>query len=222
MAKILIIDDDRDLCEALEEVLSLDNHVVDLCHCGKDAMQIMDFCRYDLMLVDWELGDIEGPTLIQHFRKNGGVSPILMITGRGDIQSKVDCLDRGADDYMVKPFDMRELRARTKSLLRRPTELIEDEPEFMGIKIDPRQGIAVSNGKTLKLQPLEFRLLEFFVRNRGAWFSAEELISRVWSVNSSATPDSVRVSIKRLRTALEELGLDQHLESARNRGYRLE
>ncbi len=73
-----------------------------------------------------------------------------------------------------------------------------------------------------QLLPLEFRLLEFFVRNRSNWFSTEELISRVWSMNSTATPDSVRASIKRLRSTLEEIGLDQYLESARNRGYRLQ
>jgi DNA-binding response OmpR family regulator len=182
----------------------------------------MDFNRYELLLVDWELGDIQGPNLVQHFRKNGGVSPILMITGRADIQSKVDCLDKGADDYLVKPFDMLELRARVRSLLRRPTEMVEADLEFMGLKINPRQGTAISGDKELKLQPLEFRLLEFFVRNRGSWFSSEDLISRVWSMNSSATPDSVRVSIKRLRTALAEVGLEERLESARNRGYRLE
>lgn len=222
MAKILIIDDDLGLSEALEEVLSMDNHMVDLCHSGADALQIMDFNRYELMMVDWELGDIEGPSLVQHFRKNGGASPILMITARGDIQSKVDCLEKGADDYLVKPFDMRELRARVRSLLRRPAELLEEELEYMGMKMNPRKGSAVFADKELKLQPLEFRLLEYFVRNRGNWFSTEELIARVWSMNSTATPDSVRVSIKRLRTALLEFGLDEKLESARNRGYRLQ
>lgn len=222
LAKILIIDDDRDLCEALEEVLSIDNHLVDLCHSGKDAMQIMNFCNYDLLMVDWELGDIEGPALVQHFRKNGGNSPILMITGRGDVQSKVDCLDKGADDYLVKPFDTRELRARAKSLLRRPADIQEEKLEFRGLLIEPRQGTAISGDKQLKLQPLEFRLLEFFVRNKGVWFSAEDLISRVWSVNSSATPESVRVSIKRLRTSLQELGMAENLQSARNRGYKLD
>lgn len=222
MAKILIIDDDTDLCEALQEVLSLDNHLVDLSFCGKDALQIMDFCKYDLLMVDWELGDLEGPVLVQHFRKNGGNSPILMITGRADVESKVDCLDKGADDYLTKPFDMRELRARVKTLLRRPVEMQDENPEYLGLKIDSRKGVAAFGEKELKLQPLEFRLLDFFIRNRGQWFSAEDLIARVWSVNSAATPDSVRVSIKRLRTSLEEFGLDEKLQSARNRGYKFD
>ena len=222
MAKILVIDDDREICEAIEDILSVENHVVDLCHSGKDALQIMDFCHYDLLMVDWELGDIQGPSVVQHFRKNGGTSPVMMITGRSDVQSKVDCLENGADDYLVKPFDMRELRARCKSLLRRPTELSAPELEFSGLKIDPNKGSANFQGKELKLQPLEFRLLEFFIRNKGSWFSAEDLIARVWSVNSSATPESVRVSIKRLRSSLEEFGLAENLQSARNRGYKFE
>lgn len=222
MAKVLIIDDDRELCDALEDVLLLDHHVVDLCHSGADATQIMDFCHYDLLLVDWELGDVQGPNLVRHFRKNGGLSPILMITARGDIQSKVECLEHGADDYLVKPFDMRELRARVKSLLRRPLEIQEESIEYLGIKIDPARGTATASDKELRLQPLELRLLEFFVRNHSRWFSAEELIARVWSANSTATPDSVRVSIKRLRTALAESGLNEHLQSARNRGYMLD
>lgn len=222
MAKILVIDDDKELAESIDDVLSLDHHLVDLCHSGKDAMQIMDFCRYDLLMVDWELGDINGPVLVQHFRKNGGVSPIMMITGRSDIQSKVECLELGADDYLVKPFDMRELRARCKSLLRRPVEIAMDDAEFEGFKIDSAKATAKRGSDQINLQPLEFRLFEFFVRNKGKWFSAEELIARVWSANSTATPDSVRVSIKRLRTALAEFQLDERLESARNRGYKLE
>lgn len=222
MAKILVIDDDKELAESIDDVLSLDNHLVDLCHCGKDALQIMDFCKYDLLMVDWELGDINGPELVQHFRKNGGVSPIMMITGRSDIQSKVECLELGADDYLVKPFDMRELRARCKSLLRRPVEIEMDAIEFEGFKIDSAKGTARRGNDSINLQPLEFRLFEFFVRNKGSWFSAEELIARVWSANSTATPESVRVSIKRLRTALADFQLDGRLESARNRGYKLE
>lgn len=222
MAKLLIIDDDRELCAALAEALELDSHLADLCHSGKDAMQILDFCHYDLMLIDWELGDLDGPSIVEHFRKNGGKSPILMITGRGDIQSKVDCLDKGADDYLVKPFDIRELRARLRSLLRRPAELLDEVAEFKGLKLDTGKQSASFGDLSLKLQPLEFRLLEFFVLNQGQWFSADDLIARVWSVNSSATPESVRVSIKRLRNALEECGLDAHLQSARNRGYKLE
>ncbi len=222
MAKILIIDDDSDLCETLQDVLLVDKHVVDLCHSGRDAMQILDFCLYDLLLIDWELGDIEGPVLLQHFRKNGGKSPVLMITARADIQSKVDCLEKGADDYLVKPFDMRELRARVKSILRRPPEVQDDNLEFCGLLIEPRKGTAQLNGKELKIQPLEFRLFELFVRNRGTWFSTDELIARVWSANSAPTADSVRVSIKRLRTALDDFGLAEHLQSARNRGYMLD
>jgi DNA-binding response OmpR family regulator len=222
VAKVLIIDDDQQLCEALEEVLSLDGHLVDFCLCGFDALQIMDFNCYELLMVDWELGDITGLTLVEHFRRNGGVSPILMVTARGDVQSKVDCLDKGADDYLVKPFDMRELRARVRTLLRRPAALLDEELEYMGMKINPQQGTVYLVEKELKLQPLEFRLLEFFVRHRGNWFSTEDLIARVWSMNSTATSDSVRVSIKRLRNALSEVGLAEQLVSARNRGYRLE
>ncbi|MBX9718189.1 MAG: response regulator transcription factor [Microbacteriaceae bacterium] len=222
MAKLLIIDDDRELCEAIEDVLIAENHVVDLCHSGKDALQIMDFCHYDLLMVDWELGDLQGPTLVAHFRKNGGTSPIMMITGRSDVGSKVEVLELGADDYLVKPFDMRELRARCKSLLRRPVDIQSEELEFKGLKIDPNKGSAKFGDQEVVLQPLEFRLLEFFVKNKGTWFSAEDLIARVWSVNSTATPDSVRVSIKRLRTSLDQFGLAENLQSARNRGYMLE
>lgn len=221
MAKILVIDDDKQICEALEEILTMDGHLVDFCLSGADAQQIMDFNSYELLMIDWELGDMTGLSLVQHFRKKGGVCPIIMITGRGDIQSKVDCLEQGADDYLVKPFDMRELQARAHSLLRRPPDLVEVELEYRGLKISPKKGTAVLVEKELKLQPLEFRLLEFFVRHRGDWFSTEELIAKVWSMNSPATSDSVRVAIKRLRNALSEIGLSEHLESARNRGYRL-
>jgi DNA-binding response OmpR family regulator len=222
MAKVLIIDDDQQLCEALEEVLSLDGHLVDFCLCGSDALQIMDFNCYELMMVDWELGDITGLELVQHFRKNGGISPIMMITARGDIQSKVDCLEKGADDYLVKPFDMRELRARVRTLLRRPVAMLADELEYMGMKINPQQGTVILVEKELKLRPLEFRLLELLVRHRGTWFSTEDLIARVWSMNSEVTSDSVRGSVKRLRTSLSEIGLAEHLQSVRHRGYRME
>ncbi len=222
MAKILVIDDDVAFAEVLRIALVNEGYCVDLCHSGGDALQILDFSHFDLLILDWDLGDYAGPEICRNFRCRGGTSPVLMLTGRSDMDSKVEGLEKGCDDYLSKPVDHRELSVRVKVLLRRAPTVQSDVLEYQGLQIRPREGVVLFEEKILKIQPLEIRLLEHFVRHQGQWFKTEELIARIWPASSAATTDTVKVSVNRLRLALQPSGIANHLQSARGKGYRLE
>jgi two-component system, OmpR family, phosphate regulon response regulator PhoB len=222
MAKILLIDDDADLAEVLQVVLQSDGHKVEICNNGPDALQILSFSKYDLLVMDWELGDSSGPDICNKFRSDGGAAPVLMITGRGDKDSKIEGLDKGCDDYLVKPFDFEEFTARVRALLRRVPIIQSEQLDYHGLTILTREAKLLHQGIEIKIKPLELRILELLVRHKGQWFKPDDLLSRAWPANSSATVETVRVSINRLRGVLEPFGLLPHLQSARNLGYRLE
>src|SRR5690349_887640 len=120
MSKILIIDDDKPLASVLGDWLRVDNHVVDLVHDGLEGVSRLEFYPYDLIILDINMPGMNGIQVCTEYRANGGKAPILMLTGRNETEQKMEGLDSGADDYLTKPFEMRELSARVRALLRRP------------------------------------------------------------------------------------------------------
>jgi DNA-binding response OmpR family regulator len=145
----------------------------------------------------------------------------LFCTARGDMADKEKGFLTGADDYLLKPFDMRELALRAQALLRRPRERKDDSIRYHDFLIDPRKGIVKRNDKQFRLQPREMALFEFFARNRGLIFSSSALIDRVWSLETEATDISVRGCIARLRKKLEIQDGEPFIENLRGMGYRL-
>ena len=124
MAKVLIIDDDSVLCDSLAGWLQLEGHTVETAGEGEDALQMLSNYQYDVIVLDWGLPTISGLDVLKRYRRNGGITPIIFLTGQGDVQSKKDGLDSGAEDYLTKPFASEELSARIRSLLRRPAALV--------------------------------------------------------------------------------------------------
>lgn len=222
MAKLLLVEDNRDLADTIEAELVFEGHTVDKFYAGDDAREALRSFVYDAVILDWALPGKSGIDILAEFRAGGGVTPVIMLTGKDSVNEKLTGLDTGADDYLTKPFNLKELVARVRSLLRRPPQLRPDTLEHAGIKLDPANFSAIRDGASLRLQPRDFALLEFFFRHPDEIFDTEALMSRVWSYDSACSPAAVRMAITRLRKALDEDGQPSIIENVPRVGYKLQ
>jgi DNA-binding response OmpR family regulator len=202
MAKVLVVEDNESLGQMVSGWLTSQNHVADLVTTGEQAQILLSEYPFDLIILDINLPGKDGYSVCKEFRASGGQTPILMLTGKESVQEKEQGLDSGADDYLTKPFDVRELGARVRALLRR-TGTFTPECLNLGIlSIDVKARSVTLNGATIDLAPKEFALLEFFLRHPNQVFNPDALLDRVWKSESDSTVDSVRVYINRLRSKL--------------------
>lgn len=222
MAKILVVDDDIELAEGLVEWLSDDEHVVDTAPTGEEGLALMDRFPYDIIVLDWTMPGMAGLEVCQRYRNMGGIAPIIMLTARGEIKDKESALDSGADDYLVKPFQPRELSARIRALLRRPRSVQSDVIQIGNLSMDMNGFKVVRAGHEVKLSKKEFALLEQFMRHPGHVFSIDALIDKIWASEKEATPDTVRVHMTRLRGKIEIEGLPVLIKTVHGVGYKLE
>jgi DNA-binding response OmpR family regulator len=206
MAKVLVVEDDSHITGAIRDLLSFENHQIDIEADGLDGYERLQACIYDLIILDWDLPGISGLELCQKFRFAGGVAPILMLTGKSSAEDKEAALDSGADDYVCKPFNAKELRARVRALLRRPPTLVEDVVRCEGIVLDPRAYSASVDDVQVKITAKEFMLLHFFIRHPNQVFSIEALTNRLWPNADECSEEAVRMAIKRLRQKLGQKG----------------
>ncbi|MBU6454136.1 MAG: response regulator transcription factor [Cyanobacteria bacterium REEB67] len=223
MAKILLIEDDQDLARTVADGLNADHHSVVAVHDGLDGLDMLKRSIYDVIILDWQLPGMEGVEILRKFRNSGGNTPVIMLTGRAGINEKELGFNVGADDYLTKPFDIRELSARIRSLLRRPAAKISDTLRVGKLDLDPIKHTVVCDGRQVHISPRDFSLLEFFMRHPGEVFSVDALLSRVWNYDDDATPEALRSAIRRLRIGLDEGRDPEHsyIENIIRVGYRL-
>ncbi|HEY9784719.1 MAG TPA: response regulator transcription factor [Candidatus Obscuribacterales bacterium] len=221
MAKILLVEDDSDLTLALEEHLKLERHTVEVFHDGRDGEEALKSTLYDVVILDWDLPGVDGITVLQRYRERGGQTPVIMLTGKGEIAEKTQGLDSGADDYLTKPFDSRELMSRIRSLLRRPPQMASSVLTYGDLTLDPASFRITRNGVDLRLLPRDFALLEFLMRHPGEVFSIEALQSRVWHYDSDSSPAGVRMAISRIRKVIDKSENESMIENVARIGYRL-
>ncbi len=222
MAKILIVDDDTNMANLVHDFLKLNNYVVDVLHTGKEALERIKFFPYDLIILDWGLPDMSGLDILKEFRTLGGEAKIIMMTGRTKIDEKESGLDAGADDYVTKPVDLRELTARVRALLRRPTQVTGQEIKVKDLTLDPNALRVTKDGKELNLAPREFALLEFFMRHPNEVFSPDAILDRVWPTDSEASSTSLRTCIKKLRQKIDADDVPSFITNISGVGYRFE
>jgi DNA-binding response OmpR family regulator len=223
VAKILLVEDDQDLAFTIADFLTRENHTVDAVHDGLDGREMLKFGAFDLLVLDWDLPHLTGVEIMNEYRNAGGSAPIIMLTGRDKIEDKESGFDIGADDYLTKPFQLRELAARIKSLLRRPAALVSNVLTVRDISLDTEKHRATRAGVDIKLTPKDFALLEFLMRHPDELFSSETILARVWRTEEETSNDALRVAIRRLRKALGE-GEDAKesiIENVSRMGYRL-
>jgi two-component system, OmpR family, response regulator QseB len=204
MAKILIVEDDKQVGTVLCDVLNNHNYLTDWALTISDARHYLRISSYDMMLLDWELPDGSGVDLCRELRRAGDTIPILMLTGRVSVNDKATGLDIGADDYLTKPFDLLELLARIRSLMRRLWRDKGEKLKFGPLEMDVQTRQVFRKGIELKLLRKEFDLLELLMRNQSSCFSTEMLLQRLWGGDTEAGADAVFQCVRRLRRRLDE------------------
>jgi len=220
MAKILLVEDDAALAEVTKFGLESQGHIVQVTADGSQALGNLRINKYDLVVLDWMMPAMTGIEVLETYRKNGGKTPILMLTAKARLDDKELGLDSGADDYLTKPFEHRELQARIRALLRRPTSMASIVLTVDDIALDPATCVVTKAGAEVKLRPKVYSLLEFLMRHPNQVFSAEAILERVWLDDAMVSTDTVRAHFKLLRKSLG-LKEDALIRTVRNRGYML-
>lgn len=199
MAKILFAEDDLDLAGRVEQWLKHEHHAVETVYDGLKALESLKFFKYELAILDWGLPNMTGIEICQKYRAAGGTTPILMLTGRDQIEEKATGLDSGADDYLTKPFHVRELTSRIRALLRRPAGFTGVELKVRGIELNTATHKVSIDGNDVPLAPKEFALLEFLMKHANKVVSSDQLLEHIWSSDSDATSETIYTYIKMLR-----------------------
>ncbi len=222
VAKILVVEDEKTLADTVAAWLAMqEKHAVEVVNDGQEALEYLLALEYDAIVLDWNLPGMSGVELLREFRGAGGRTPVLMLTGKDRIDDKEEGLDSGADDYLTKPFEIKELAARLRALLRRPVAYAGTTMEIGKLKLDTRSRQATVDGRHIHLKPIEFSLLEFFMRHKDQVISTEALIGRVWGSSSEVSIDAVYTCINRLRRNLGRgKGIPQ-IKTVHGIGYKL-
>jgi DNA-binding response OmpR family regulator len=215
--KLLVIEDDPKLARLLTRVLQEEGYVVDGCSKGEPGLRQATSGLYDLVVLDWMLPDLDGLSLCRRLRELGTSLPILMLTSRSELSERVMALDAGADDYVVKPFEIEELVARVRALLRRVAGI--GKTSVGTLTIDTRHRRAVLGAAPLDLTTREYALLSYLARRADQIVTRSELLSHVWSTRFDPGSNLVEVHMSRLR---DKLGRSAWMiETVRGAGYRL-
>lgn len=221
MAKVLIVEDDRQLSALVVDWLTGEKYATEAVYKGTDGLERLKFYKYDVVILDWDLPGLSGVEVCRQFRDEGGTTPILMLTGKKEITDKAEGLDSGADDYLTKPFDVIELSARLRALLRRTNNVTKTVLTAGNLTLDPTSRKVTVCGIEVDLQPKEYSLLEFLLRHPNQPFNAEAIMDRVWTASSDAAPDTVRLHVMRLRNKIDEEGKESIIRTIHRVGYML-
>ena len=222
MPKVLIVEDDVRLARVIDDWLTGESYAVDHVTSGPAALERLTSTQYDVLILDWQVPGLTGLEVCKEYRANGGTGVVLMLTGKKEVANKEEGLDSGADDYVTKPFHMRELSARLRALMRRSREIKTNVIKIGNLVLDSVSHRVTKSDKELQLMPREYALLEFFMRNPGKVFSADTILDKVWSNYSEASPDTVRVHITKLRSKIDTDGQDSLIKTLHRVGYKFE
>ncbi|MGL4879536.1 MAG: response regulator, partial [Waterburya sp.] len=218
--KILLVDDDETLVELLTRTLAEKSYAIDVARDGEQGWIYGSTYAYDLIILDWSLPKLDGISLCQRFRSRGYSTPIMLLTSRHGSQNKIRGLDAGADDYICKPFDVEELSARIRALLRRLKCDFLPVLSWGNLQLDPCNCQVTYEGKELSLAAKEYRLLELFLRHSQEVLTIEDIIESLWSSMEYPAEATVRSHIRRLRDKLKVTGLPEDLiATVRGQGY---
>jgi len=222
---VLVVEDEDSLSTLLQYNFKKEGYEVEIAKDGEEALLKINERKPDIILLDWMLPKLSGIEVCRRLRlnKNQQKIPVIMLTARGDETDKITGLDHGADDYVLKPFSLPLLFARTRALLRRSNSSIVEEILASGnIEIDTKALRVKINHNQVHLGPTEFRLLEHFISNPGRVYSREQLLDSVWGRNIFVEARTVDVHIGRLRKILKQNGANDTIRTVRSAGYSFE
>ncbi|MTJ51199.1 response regulator transcription factor [Anabaena sp. UHCC 0253] len=220
--RILLVEDDIRLAETLAEALSDQLYIVDIAADGEVAWDCTKALNYDLLLLDVMLPEIDGITLCHRWRSHGYQMPILMITACDTISNKINGLDAGADDYIIKPVDLGELFARIRALLRRGNTNSTPILQWGDLKLNPSTYEVSYRNNFLHLTPKEYSLLELLLRNGRRVLSRSMIIENLWTSETSPDEHTIKVHLRSVRQKLKAVGApEDFIETMHGLGYRL-
>ena len=218
-ANLLIVEDDPGIQDMLKYSLSTEGYTLHQAYTVKEGWDIIQNKTLDLVLLDWMLPDNSGIDLLHRIRKYHSMLPVIMVTAKAEEEDRILGLDVGADDYVTKPFSVRELNSRIQALLRR--SMPDEQPLHIGdLFLDPVSHRVKVNEESLELSPTEFRLLHYFMSHTDRVFTRTQLLDQVWGSQVYVEERTVDVHIRRLRKQLQPFNLDSLLQTVHGSGYR--
>ncbi len=221
--RILVIEDEYALADAMCETLCKENYIVDRSYNGEEGLDKALCGIYDVIVLDLMLPKINGLDILKYLRDEKIYSHVIILTAKGEIEDKIKGLDTGADDYMTKPFNLRELVARIKSVSRRNS--LEDDKLYFGnlsLNIKTCEMSNMDNNETITLSGKEFSLMEFLIRNKNQVVNKEQITERIWGYDNNSQYNNVEVYLSFVRKKIKFLESNIKIKSIRGIGYMLE
>ena len=215
---ILVAEDNQKLAGYIKKALEQKSYSVDCVYDGKTAEDRIAYVEYDLVILDILLPKKDGITVCKDIRNNNFTIPIIMLTAKGQLDDKIEGLDAGADDYLLKPFELKELLARIRALLRRPKIKTAEILTAQDISIDNSKHAILKKNKELKVTLKEYALLEYLIRNKNKTLTRDQILDHCWDFSYDSFSNIVDVYIKQLRKKLVDND-EQYIQTVRGVGY---
>lgn len=217
--RLLVVEDEIHLQNIVKKRLQKAGYSVDACGDGRDALDYLSAASYDAVILDIMLPGMSGTEVLKTIRRQGSHVPVLFLTARDGIEDRVEGLDCGADDYLVKPFAFEELLARIRVMLRRNTGVSTDELVLADLRLDVGSRTVTRGGRRIELSAKEFSVLEYLMRNKGRVLSREQIEQHVWDFDYEGGSNMVDVYIRYLRKKLDEGYEKKLIHTVRGAGY---
>lgn len=202
--KILVVEDEHKIANSIKKGLEIESYVVDVAYDGEEGYDLASSEDYDVIVLDLMLPKIDGMTICQKLRKEGSHTPILILTAKDQLEDKVDGLNYGADDYLVKPFAFAELLARIRALSRRPKKTVSSVLNVEDLSLNTLSYEVERASKVISLSRKEFSLLEYLMRHPNKIVTKEQIMNNVWNYDADILPNTVEVYIGYLRDKVDE------------------
>jgi DNA-binding response OmpR family regulator len=221
--RVLVIEDEHKIANSIKKGLEQEAFAVDVAYDGEYGYDLAVTEDYDVIVLDLMLPRLSGLEVCRRLRQEGVHTPILILTAKGQVQEKVEGLNAGADDYLVKPFSFVELLARVRALIRRPKETLPTILTYKDLTLDTLSFEVKRAGKPIKLSKKEFALLQYLLRNQGKTVTKDQIISHVWDFDADILPNTVEAFIGSLRKKIDRPFKDRPplIHTVRGFGYRL-
>ena len=220
--RLLLAEDEEDLSKALVAVLKYNNYSVDAVYDGEEALSYIEAGNYDGVILDIMMPKLDGISVLKKVRANGNSIPILLLTAKAEIDDKVEGLDSGADDYLTKPFSMKELLARIRVMTRRQSETTDSILRYGNISLNRATYILSCGEKEIRLSNKEYQMLEMLLANPGQVISTEQFMDKIWGFDSDTELNVVWVNISYIRKKLASIGASVLIKAIRGLGYSVE